>query len=207
MIKHLSTDNCIEIRSLPGIARSSDFIQQVDDYIAKEFDKISQSSFFLNLNRTQIEILNQTRQEMSLVNHNSLCRLILEWIKRQISDESLTWSTLTEKTHMLYLAIDNSLQDCSSLPTGDVCDTEIVRDYKKMSLKNTQNNNKNKRKPLSQPSKPRVLIYSREIGEELQSVLEPDWKLIASKEVGKHHIFLALVTLRGKLATLSVQLR
>lgn len=143
---------------------------------------------------------------MSLVNHNSLCRLVLEWIKRQLTDESLNMETLSEKTFMLYLAIDNSLQDCLSLPSGDISDTEIVQDYKKMSQKTIQTNPKAKRKCLSQPSKPRVLMYSREIGEELATELEPDWNLIASTEVAERH-FLALVTLAGKLATLSVQLR
>lgn len=36
LIKHLSVDNCIEIRSLPGIARNKEFIQQVDVFIANE---------------------------------------------------------------------------------------------------------------------------------------------------------------------------
>lgn len=35
LIKNLSTENCIEIRSLPGIARNKEFVQQVDAYIAK----------------------------------------------------------------------------------------------------------------------------------------------------------------------------
>ena len=38
---------------------------------------------------------------------------------------------------MLYLALDNSLQDCSDLPSGDCNDTEMVQDYKKMSKKIT----------------------------------------------------------------------
>lgn len=33
LIKYLSTENCIEIRSLPGIAKNKDFIKQVDEYI------------------------------------------------------------------------------------------------------------------------------------------------------------------------------
>lgn len=41
LIKHLSIDNCVEIRSLPGIARNKDFIQQVDAFIAKEVCTIS----------------------------------------------------------------------------------------------------------------------------------------------------------------------
>jgi influenza virus NS1A-binding protein len=206
LIKHLSVENCIEVRSLPGIARNKEFIQQVDVFIAKEFDKICKNNDVLNLRCSKIEVLNQSREEMSLVNQNSLCRLVLEWIKRQVNEGSLSVDMLSDKMFMLYLAIDNSLQDCSSLPTGDVSDTEIVQDYKKMSLKNNNSNAKSKRKYLGQPSKPRVLIYNREIGEELESEGEPDWNLIASAKVGDHS-FLALVTLGGKLSTLSIQLR
>lgn len=76
-----------------------------------------------------------------------------------------------------------------------------------MIMKNTkQPNGKPKRKCLSQPSKPRVLVYSRELGDELDVEMEPDWNLIASDKVGDHS-FLALVTLGGKLSTLSIQLR
>lgn len=206
LITHLSVDNCIDVRSLPGIARNKEFIQEVDSFIAKEFERISKSSNLLNLFCARIEVLNQSREEMSLVNHNSLCLLVLEWIKRQVTEESLRIESLSEKTFMLYLAIDNSLQDCSGLPSGDISDTEIVQDYKKMSSKTVQPNSKNKRKFLSQPVKPRVLIYSREIGEEIEAECEPDWNLIATFQVAEH-CTLALVTLSGKLATLSVQLR
>ncbi|XP_050510120.1 influenza virus NS1A-binding protein-like isoform X1 [Diabrotica virgifera virgifera] len=206
LIKHLSAENCVEIRSLPGIARNKEFIQQVDTFIAKEFAEISKSSTVLNLYCARIEVLNQSREEMSLVNENSLCRLVLEWIRRQISDEHLLISDLSEKTFMLYLALDNSLQDCSSLPSGDISDTEMVQDYKKLSLKDKQGVSKPKRKVLGQPSKPRVLIYNREIGEELDNEMEPDWNLIATTAVSEHS-FLGLVTLAGKLSTLSIQLK
>lgn len=143
---------------------------------------------------------------MSLVNENSLCRLVLEWIRREMTEDRLNIATLSDKTFMLYIALDNSLQDCSSLPTGDISDTEIVQDYKKLSLKDKPNGQKGKRKILGQPSKPRILIYSRDIGEELEDELEPDWNLIASCCVGEHN-FMALVTLGGRLCTLSIQLR
>lgn len=143
---------------------------------------------------------------MSMVNQNSLCRMVLEWIKRQVTDGQVSVDALSDKTFMLYLAIDNSLQDCSSLPSGDISDTEIVQDYKKMSLKNNNTNAKSKRKFLSQPSKPRILIYNREIGDEIVSEMEPDWNMIASEQVGERS-FLALVTLGGKLSTLSILLR
>lgn len=143
---------------------------------------------------------------MSLVNENSLCRLVLEWIKREMSESNISVSILAEKTFMLYIALDNSLQDCSSLPSGDISDTEIVQDYKKLSLKDKPSGQKSKRKTLGQPSKPRVLIYSRELGEEFENELEPDWNIIATCSVVEHN-FLALVTLGGRLCTLSIQLR
>lgn len=143
---------------------------------------------------------------MSLVNENSLCRLVLEWIKREITEDNIKLSMLSEKTFMLYIALDNSLQDCSSLPTGDISDTEIVQDYKKLALKDKPTGQKGKKKTLGQPSKPRILIYSREIGEEMENELELDWNIIASCCVGEHN-FMALVTLGGRLCTLSIQLR
>ena len=39
---------------------------------------------------------------------------------------------------MLYLNLDNSLHDCVDIETGDVIDSDIVQDYKKLSLKLSQ---------------------------------------------------------------------
>lgn len=36
LIKNLDVENCIETRSLPGIARNKAFVDQVDAFIAKE---------------------------------------------------------------------------------------------------------------------------------------------------------------------------
>ena len=36
LIKNLSVDNCIETRSLPGIAKNKTFVDQVDAFIARE---------------------------------------------------------------------------------------------------------------------------------------------------------------------------
>lgn len=121
---------------------------------------------------------------MSLVNGTSLCHLVLDWVKRSLTDStSLTPDHLTQKTYLLYLALDNSLQDCTDLPSGDVSDTDIVQDYKKLSLK-SQAQSKGRRKGPLQPAKPRVLIYSRDIGERIESELEPDWNLIGASKVG-----------------------
>ncbi|KAK9872409.1 hypothetical protein WA026_017869 [Henosepilachna vigintioctopunctata] len=206
LIKHLSVDNCIEIRSLPGLSRNKEFIQHIDAFIAKEFNKVSKLNNVLNLHCIQIEILSQSKEEMSLVNPNSLFRLILAWIQKQITEESLNVNSLLEKPFMLYIAVDNSLQDCSTMPTGDISDTEIVQDYRKKTLKDTKPSAKNKRKVKCQPSKPRVLVYSREIGLEEENELEPDWNLIATDQVGDYS-YLGLVTIGGRLTTISLLLR
>ncbi|XP_054274096.1 influenza virus NS1A-binding protein homolog isoform X2 [Macrosteles quadrilineatus] len=203
LIQHMDAESCIEIRSLPGIARNKTFVAQVDSYIAQQFEEVSQTSVLLALPCVRVEVLNQTRQEMSLVTCESLCHLVLDWVKRSHDDENV--NTLTEKTHLLYLALDNTLQDCSELPSGDVSDTEIVQDYKKMSKKTNVNPaTKNRRKGQIQPAKPRVLLYNRT--DTLDTDIEKEFTLIASKKVAEHS-FLALVSVGNKLATLSVMLR
>ncbi|CAB3383103.1 Hypothetical predicted protein [Cloeon dipterum] len=160
----------------------------------------------LSLPCIQIEVLNQTREEMTLVDGDALCQLVLDWVHRQ-SDENASLEHLFEKTHLLYLALDNSLQDCIELPSGEVSDSDIVQDYKKLSKRQTQINLKNRRKSQLQPAKPRVLIYSRDISDQnLTENLDLDWSLIANTKV-QDHTFLALVSLAGALATLSVMLR
>lgn len=85
-----------------------------------QFDQIKENSYLLNLHCARIEVLNQSKEEMTMVNTSSLCRLVLDWIRKQITEDNLGLTTITENTFMLYLAIDNSLQDCNSLPTGNI---------------------------------------------------------------------------------------
>lgn len=134
---------------------------------------------------------------MSLVNGSSLCCLVLDWVKRFLADQKNdSVEQLVERTHLLYLALDNSLQDCSDLPSGDVSDTDIVQDYKKLSLK-TQAQIKKGRKVM-QPAKPRVLIYNRSMEDYLEEQLEPDWNMIGVNKVGGKYIIL-LIQIKYKI--------
>jgi hypothetical protein len=49
----------------------------------------------------RIEVLNQTREEMSLVVGESVCQLVLEWIKRQCDDDAINMDQLTEKVGLM----------------------------------------------------------------------------------------------------------
>ncbi|XP_059608606.1 influenza virus NS1A-binding protein-like isoform X2 [Phlebotomus argentipes] len=207
LIAELTPESCIETRSLPGITKNKAFVLEVDDFIAKQFAEVDQSPGFLQLPCVQIEVLYQTKQEMSLVTHSSLARLVLDWMKRQLSEESLSMPHLLERSHLLYLALDNSLQDCSDLPPGHESESELVQDYKRLVLKCP--NNKTRRKCLAAPIRPRVLIYSRDIGgdrEEVEGNFQPDWTVLGSTKVAEN-TFVSLVTLDGALTRISIQLR
>ncbi|KAL1115136.1 hypothetical protein AAG570_007167 [Ranatra chinensis] len=204
LVQNLSVETCIETRSLPGIVRDRAVLAKVDNYIAAKFEEVRQSPGLLALPCVKIEVLSRSLKEMTLVGCESLCRLALDWLKRTFADSPS--ESATEKTHLLYLAMDNSLQDCTELPAGDASDTEIVQDYKRMS-KSTQQANKKKSGRKGQPAaKPRVIIYNRDILDSTEQEREGDWKLVASTKV-RDHTFLGLATMQGRLGTLSVLLR
>lgn len=58
---------------------------------------MSKSKILLSLPCVRVEVLNQTREEMSLVVGESVCQLVLEWIKRQCEDDAINMDQLTEK--------------------------------------------------------------------------------------------------------------
>ncbi|XP_055602815.1 influenza virus NS1A-binding protein-like isoform X1 [Uranotaenia lowii] len=203
MVDQLEPECCIEIRSLPGINRNKKFVQEVDGYITKNFAEVTQEQAFLQLPCILIEILHQTKQEMSLVTDTSLYRLVLNWTRRQITEDGVSMSSLMERSHMLYLALDNSLQDCVDLP-GLESESDLVQDYKRLVLKCPGNKNK-QRKGLKTPGRPRMIVYNQDLSEDHPQD-NCDWNLIGSSKVGDH-TFIGLVTLDGNLSRISIQLR
>ncbi|XP_049281776.1 influenza virus NS1A-binding protein-like isoform X1 [Anopheles funestus] len=208
LVSELEPDICIETRSLPGIERNRRFVQEVDAYIAKNFHLVSETAGFLQLPCVLIEVLYQTRQEMSLVAECSLGRLVIDWIRRQMTEGDVSVSALLERSHMLYLALDNSLQDCADLPPGQESESDLVQDYKRLVLKCPSN--KKHRKALKTPGRPRMILYSRDIGDRSDATdaaaTEMDWSLVGCSKLSDHS-YVALVTLNGNLARLSIQLR
>uniref|UniRef100_A0A182Q0M1 BTB domain-containing protein n=1 Tax=Anopheles farauti TaxID=69004 RepID=A0A182Q0M1_9DIPT len=209
LVGELEPDICIETRSLPGIERNRRFVQEVDAYIAKNFHLVSETAGFLQLPCVLIEVLYQTRQEMSLVAECSLGRLVIDWIRRQMTNEDVSVSALLERSHMLYLALDNSLQDCADLPPGQESESDLVQDYKRLVLKCPSN--KKHRKALKTPGRPRMILYSRDIGDRSEdktdaTASEMDWSLVGCSKLSDHS-YVALVTLNGNLTRLSIQLR
>lgn len=107
---------------------------------------------------------------------------------------------------MLFLALDNTMQDVSDL-IGDRANSDIVTDYKKLALKNPSNNSKVRRKCVSQPERPRILLYSRDIADRnIDEENSADWNVIASTKLSGHTI-VVLVTINGALIRISIQMR
>lgn len=113
---------------------------------------------------------------------------------------------MSERSRMLFLALDNSLQDVSDL-IGDRANSDLVNDYKRMALKNPSSNSKARRKCVSQPERPRILLYSRDISDRNNDEENrADWNVVASTKLSEN-TYVALVTLNGSLSRISIQLR
>jgi influenza virus NS1A-binding protein len=69
--------------------------------LCSQFENVSKSKIFLSLPCVRVEVLNQTREEMSLVVGESVCQLVLEWIKRQCEDNAINMDQLTEKVGLM----------------------------------------------------------------------------------------------------------
>lgn len=109
---------------------------------------------------------------------------------------------------MLFLGLDNSLQDATDL-VGDKANSDMVKDYKKLALKMPSGNPKSRRKQIAQPDRPRIIMYSRNISDrsyDEENRADADWNLVASTKVFDH-TFISLVTLNGALCRVSIQLR
>lgn len=73
------------------------------------------------------------------------------------------------QVHMLYLNRDRTLHDCNDIESGDIRDSELVQDYKRLSRKYHQTNGhshgqngRSKRNPINnKPSKPKQFLYTR----------------------------------------------
>lgn len=213
LIKHLSPDNCIDVRSIPGLSPDSDpeLISTVDNYIKQNIDNIIQKKVFLCLPHIQVEQLQNCSEEMQATNQKHLCEMVLDWIRKYFDEDDLNIGLATDKVHMLYLNSDGTLHDCNDIESGDFKDSDLIQDYKKMSQRISVPNKMN-RKISAQNTfhKPRQFLYTKFSSCSSLSSLsddeERDWRIVATTTTGKNTI-LALVVVSGKLKVLSVNQR
>ncbi|XP_064119983.1 influenza virus NS1A-binding protein homolog B-like [Macrobrachium nipponense] len=204
LVAHLTPESCLGIRAIKGIASNAKLAERIDEYIQQQSDLVLVTRDAMGVPKLQVSVIHITQDEANITGR-ALCNLVLEWLKKQVIEEDLQLELLKEKKHMLYLNMDNSLHDCTDIQSGELNDSDIVQDYKKMSRKLSQTNIKVRRKSTTpQPVKPRLMLYSRSISDKDDSEQDTEWKLIAYSQVADG-AWVAVITLKGSVAVLSVQ--
>lgn len=210
---NLTPENCISVRCIPGITSDIDLVKKVDAYIKQNMEKIVKGKSLASLPLVQVELLQNTSEEMQATNTRHLCNMILDWIKQIFDDVEVNFSIsrLTEKVHMLYLNLDHTLHDCDDIENGDVKDSELIQDYKKLSRKITPTVHRStSKKAIPIPAKPAEFLYTKDESYGSPDVEtreeEKDWRVIATVLSGEH-IITGLAVVAGKLIVLSAAQR
>jgi len=203
LVASLTPDNCLSIRNIPGITSNPDLVEQIDKFIFEQDDLMRISNDVSGVTRLQLRVMQTSLDEASITSY-ALCMLSIEWIKRQMEGENQSFEDLQEKKHLLYLNLDNSLHDCSEIRTDDLKNTDMVQDYKKISRKLSKSTMKVSKKisMTLQPSKPRMMLYSRSISDE-DELQDVEWKLVAHSQTSDKS-YVAIVTLNGTVCVLSI---
>lgn len=124
-----------------------------------QFSLLYKGNLLSALPLVQVEVLYSSRKDMDQTEHGALADLLLNWLRDQITDEKVPvrvhkcfslnffhihWliddfcfsqvSTLSGRTHLLYIAGGGELKDCAALPPAH-SDTPLIQDYRRMLLK------------------------------------------------------------------------
>ena len=93
--EHLDLQSCLELRALPGVARHSDLVRIVDDFIDRNMDELLKMPNIMAMDRVCVEVLHATKEEIEMAQAKSLAQLVLDWIHGQwLEDEKLTLDAL-----------------------------------------------------------------------------------------------------------------
>ncbi|CAL4058787.1 unnamed protein product, partial [Meganyctiphanes norvegica] len=206
LVAHMTPETCLSVRAIAGIRSNEQLCSRVDEYIQQQNDLVVVTRDALGVPKLQVAVIHSSQEEAAITGH-ALSRLVLDWVKRMITTDEYTLDALKDKKHMLYLSSDNSLHDCMDIQNGAANDSEMVQDYKKMSRKQSGNNLKSRRTSTStQPAKPRMMLYSRNITDKDDTEQDSDWKVIAHTVIAESSM-VAIITLKNDIAVLSIQHR
>ncbi|XP_035224105.1 influenza virus NS1A-binding protein homolog isoform X1 [Stegodyphus dumicola] len=208
LVENMTPDNCIGLRSLPGIASNPDLLIKVDNFIRQNISEVAKSKELLALPTIPVELLQNSHEEKIATNLKHMCDMVLDWVKAITDDQDISIDDLTQKVHMLYLNPDRTLHDCNDIENGDLQDSEVIQDYKKLSRKvSVPGTGKSRRKISQAPAKPRQFLYTKSDSSSSLSSLsdeeDKDWKLIVTTNNGENSM-LGLVAAYGKLTVLSI---
>ncbi|GFQ74737.1 influenza virus NS1A-binding protein homolog [Trichonephila clavata] len=209
LLENMTPEKCISLRSLAGIASNPELLNKVDNFIRQNINEVIKSKDFLALLTVPVELLHNSHEEKNATNVKHLCGMVLDWVKGVIEDQTVRLEDLAQKVHMLYLNPDRTLHDCSDIENGDLQDSEVIQDYKKLSRKvSVPASGKPRTKPSSQtPAKPRQFLFTKSDScsslSSLSDEEESDFKVIVTAMNGENSM-VGLVAAHGKLTVLSI---
>ena len=143
-------------------------ISCVDEHIAAtDLEQLQSNREFLALPRFCVEVLQSSKEEVEIVRPQPLVSLVLEWAHKKWQDDNTVEidQTFVEKSTLLIMSKDNTLQDCTGVEEGSEHDSDLIQDYKKSNqhLEKPKAQIVGRRKPGSssaavKPAKPKVII-------------------------------------------------
>lgn len=211
LVSTLTPENCLNVRSVKGVLKDPFLLNAVDNYVKQNIFQVAETKYLEGIPKIQVELLQNSDEERAAINEKHLFNMILHWIRNCFDTEMLNFSNITEKRFMLYLnRNDKILHDCVDIENGQIEDTELVQDYKKLSRKLSLPQQKaTPTHDAKAPSKPRQFLFTRSDSESSLSSLadddDNDWKVLATCFTAKH-VILGLVTISGKLSVVTVKL-
>lgn len=223
LVQQLSPQNCIGFRKCANRANDSILASKVDAYIQKNFSEIFQSSKeFLALPSVQIEVVLCVKGERSdsassMRDERRLSERVLEWLQRRVSDlpdhAVFRMEMLTEKTHMLYLDDDMTLQDCRDMDNNSgVGSSDLIQDYKKSSRRSsvqmtsipkTRSRSNVPMLPSPGPKQMGRVSSTESVSSLTSEGEEVEWKVVAVQRTSDNYCT-ALAVIRRQLAALSI---
>ncbi|OQR71220.1 influenza virus NS1A-binding proteinA-like [Tropilaelaps mercedesae] len=140
LVASLTPENCLGIRAVLLQASASclqlnqtALIGKLDSFIKHNINEVLKSAELSGLRHIQMELIQSTLAEVESTNERHLFKMLLDWLRVGCErDGSLDMDRLTEKVYMLYLNRDRTLHDCADIESGDARDSELVRDYKRL---------------------------------------------------------------------------
>jgi len=200
------------ISQRPGI----NLISCVDEHIAAtDLEQLQSNREFLALPRFCVEVLQSSKEEVEIVRPQPLVSLVLEWAHKKWQDDNTVEidQTFVEKSTLLIMSKDNTLQDCTEVEEGSEHDSDLIQDYKKSNqhLEKPKARLVGRRKPGSssaavKPAKPKEMLYTRQINQEDGSREYSDpyfWKVIKVHRLDNRSI-MGVVSMDGKLIIMSI---
>ncbi|XP_018497156.1 influenza virus NS1A-binding protein [Galendromus occidentalis] len=211
LVDNVTAENCLGVRAIltDSYHCHKDPITRLDSFIKQNIGEVLKSSEISSLKHIQVELIQSSWAEMDNTNERHLLEMVLDWLRA--TETTLEIDRLTEKVHLLYLNRDRTLHDCNDIETGDVRDSELVQDYKRLSKKLHQSNGQGHAKSKSKkgtannkPAKPKQFLYTRSdsSGSSDDEEFDRDFRIIATTSTSAHSTT-GLAIVNGSIVLLS----